>query len=292
MSNRREFLKKSAFLAAGSMIAPQIISASSFNSFGAKNIGLQLYSLRDMVRKEGIQAVLEFVSRVGYSNLETAGYGDGKIYGLDPKDFKRRVTDLGMRVTSAHLGQSYSKDKDAKVMAWWDQAIEAHHSAGFKYMIQPSMPVGEKSSLDDLKLYCDYFSKVGAKTSKADMLFGFHNHAGEFKKIGEHVIYDYMLEHTDKDNVMFELDVYWCKVGGADPAKYLKKYKKQIAVTHIKDEKEIGASGDINFEAIFKQMNKNKMEDWYVEIERYTDNDPQKSAVESFDFLNKAEYVK
>ncbi len=291
MTNRREFLKKTALLAAGSTLAPQFISASTFNSFGAKNIGLQLYSLRDMVRNDGIQAVLELAAKIGYKNLETAGYGDGKVYGLDPKDFQKRVTDLGMEATSAHLGHSYSKEKESEVWAWWDQAIEAHHKAGFSYMIQPSMPVSEKSSLDDLKLYCDYFSKVGAKASKADILFGFHNHAGEFKKIGNHVIYDYMLEHTDKDNVIFELDVYWCQVGGASPVEYLKKYKKQIILTHIKDEKEIGASGDIDFEAIFKQMNKNKMKDWYVEVERYTDN-PQKSVEESFDYLNKAKFVK
>ncbi len=100
-----------------------------------------------------------------------------------------------------------------------------------------------------------------------------------------------MLAHTDADNVCFELDVYWCQVGGANPAEYLKKYKDQIILTHIKDEKEIGASGDMDFAAIFKQMNKNKIQDWYVEIEQYTNNDPLASAQESFDFLKRAKYV-
>lgn len=292
MQNRRNFLKQASLLAAGSLVAPHLFSSNGIMSLGNKNIGLQLYSLRAMVNKEGIQAVLEAVAKIGYKNLETAGYNDGKIYGLAPADFKKRVTDLGMECTSAHLGQSYSKETDAKVMAWWDQATEAHHELGAKYMIQPSMPVGEKSELDKLKLYCEYFSKVGAKTKAAGIDFGFHNHAGEFKKIGDHVIYDYMLEHTDKDKVCFELDVYWCQVGGADPVEYLKKYSDQITVTHIKDEKEIGASGDIDFKAIFKQMNKNKMQDWYVEIERYTNDDPLASAAESFEYLNKAKYVK
>ena len=159
-------------------------------------------------------------------------------------------------------------------------------------MVQPFLPVGEKSELDDLKLYCEYFNKVGAKTKSADMLFGFHNHAGEFKKIGDHVIYDYMLANTDPDKVCYELDVYWCQVGGANPAEYLKKYPEQIILTHIKDEKEIGASGDMDFKAIFKQMNRNKMKDWYVEIEEYTNNDPLASAKQSFDYLDNARYVK
>jgi sugar phosphate isomerase/epimerase len=245
-----------------------------------------------MVSKSGIQAVLEAVAKIGYKNLETAGYGDGKIYGLEPADFKKRVADLGMKFTSAHLGQSYSKDKDAEVMAWWDKAIETHHAAGAKYMVQPFMPVGEKNKLDDLKLYCDYFSKVGAKVAKADMIFGYHNHTGEFKKIGDHVILDYMLDNVDKDSAFFELDVYWCQEGGASPVEYLKKYPKQFKLTHIKDAKEIGASGKMDFEAIFKQMNANKIKDWYVEIEEYTNNDAVDSAKQSFDYLNKANYVK
>lgn len=159
-------------------------------------------------------------------------------------------------------------------------------------MVQPSMGVNQNSPLDDLQMYCDYFSKVGSRTAKANIDFGFHNHAGEFKKIGDHVIYDYLLEHTDKAVMMFELDVYWCHVGGADPVEYLKKYPKQIKLTHIKDEKEIGASGMIDFKGIFKQMNANKMKDWYVEIEKYTNNDPLASAKESYEFLDNARYVK
>ena len=292
MKNRRDFLKQSSLLIAGSLVTPQILSSNLFSPPSAKNIGLQLYSLRGMVNSSGIQAVLETVAAMGYKNLEAAGYNDGKIYGLDPKDFKKRVDDLGMKFTSAHLGQSYSKEKDKEVWEWWDQAIEAHHDAGAIYLVQPSMPVHENSPLDDLKLYCDYFSKVGAKTREAGMSFGYHNHSGEFKKIGDHVIYDFMLDNTDKKTMMFELDVYWCQVGGADPVKYLKKYPKQIRLTHIKDEKEIGASGMMDFKSIFKQMKANRIKDWYVEVERYTYNDPVASVRESFDYLNNASYVR
>ena len=292
MQNRRDFLKKTSLLVAGSIVAPGVFSSSPFPFSNGKRIGLQLYSLRGMVREEGIQATLEAVAKIGYNNLETAGYNDGKIYGLAPRDFKKRVEDLGMEVTSAHLGQSYSREKDSEVMAWWDKAIEAHHEMGASYMIQPSMAVNNKSALDDLKMYCDYFSEVGARTAKADISFGFHNHAGEFKKIGDHVMYDFMLNNTDKKVVLFELDVYWCVVGGADPVEYLKKYPRQIKLTHIKDEKEIGQSGMMDFDAIFKQMKSNKIKDWYVEIERYTNNDPIASAKQSFEYLNNAPYVK
>jgi sugar phosphate isomerase/epimerase len=84
------------------------------------------------------------------------------------------------------------------------------------------------------------------------------------------------------------LDVYWCQEGGANPVDYLRKYGGQFKLTHIKDEKEIGASGKMDFKSIFKQMKADKIKDWYVEIEQYTHNDALASAKESFEYLDKS----
>ena len=45
-----------------------------------------------------------------------------------------------------------------------------------------------------------------------------------------------------------------------------------------------------DFEAIFKQMKANKMNDWYVEVERYS-VEPAESVKQSFEYLNEATYV-
>ena len=290
MQNRRDFLRNASLLLAGGLAVPQILTSCGASA-SAKNIGLQLYSLRDVVKELGIQPVLEMVAKMGYVNLETAGYNKGKIYGMAPKEFKQRVSDLGMKCTSAHLGQSFTKEKENEVMAWWDEAVEAHNELGVKYMIQPFMPVNDKTTLDDIKMYCDYFNTVGYKTAAASIAFGYHNHAFEFRKIDGQLIYDYMLQNVSKNHVLFQLDVYWCKEGGYDPVAYLKKYADQIQVVHIKDAKEIGASGEIDFKPIFDQMNTNGIKDWYVEVERYTNNNSKESVQQSFDFLNKAPYV-
>ena len=177
-------------------------------------------------------------------------------------------------------------------MAWWDKAIETHQKAGTKFLIQPWMPVDDKTTLDDLKQYCDYYSAVGAKAKAAGIIFGYHNHNFEFKKIEDKLIYDFLLDNVDKDVVKFEMDVYWVQKGGADPIAYLKNRPDQFKAIHIKDETEIGASGEINFEAIFNQMYANGINDWFVEVERYTNNDPVASVQQSFDYLNKASFVK
>ncbi|GAB6394428.1 MAG: sugar phosphate isomerase [Bacteroidales bacterium] len=288
MQNRRDFLKQATLLVAGGMVIPQALVSCGGKT---KTIGLQLYSLRDMVKDEGIRKVLETVAKLGYTNLEGASYDNGKLYGLAPSELKKIVSDLGMKFTSNHLGQSYTKETEAAVMAWWDKAIEAHNELGVKYMVQPWMSVNEQSTLDDVKVYCDYFTSVGYKTAAASIAFGYHNHNFEFKKIGDWLIYDFLLDNVCPNHVFFELDVYWCIEGGGDPVAYLTNRPSQFKTIHIKDEKEIGASGRIDFKPIFDQMRANKVKDWYVEIEQYTNNDPVASAKESYDFLAKADYV-
>lgn len=294
MQNRRDFLKQASIMLAGGLVVPQFLSScanKSAASESAKNVGLQLYSLRDMVKESGIQPVLETVSKIGYKNLETAGYDNGKIYGLAPAEFKKIVDDLGMKCTSAHLGQEYTKEKEAEVMSWWDQAVEAHNELGVKYMIQPWMPVNDQTTLDDLKMYCDYFNTVGSKAAAAGIGFGYHNHSFEFRKINDQLIYDFLLDNVNPDYVSFELDVYWCKEAGSDPVAYLKARPSQFKALHIKDDKEIGASGKMDFKPIFDQMYANNIKDWYVEIEEYTNNNAVDSCQQSYDFLNAADYV-
>ena len=93
MQNRRDFLKKASLLLAGGIVAPQLLSSCGGKSAssaageaataaakeGGKYIGLQLYSLRDMVKEDGIQKVLEAAAKMVYTNLETASYDNGKI---------------------------------------------------------------------------------------------------------------------------------------------------------------------------------------------------------------------
>ena len=60
MQNRRNFLKQASLMLAGGLVAPQLLSscggksgqAAATASESSKYIGLQLYSLRDLVKEE------------------------------------------------------------------------------------------------------------------------------------------------------------------------------------------------------------------------------------------------
>ena len=53
MQNRREFLKRASLMLAGGMVMPQLLTSCAGKasaSESSKYIGLQLYSLRDLVK--------------------------------------------------------------------------------------------------------------------------------------------------------------------------------------------------------------------------------------------------
>src|SRR5258708_22459655 len=109
MTTRRSFLKTSAVLSAGLLVAPQLFA------YDKKYIGLQLYTVRDAMAKDPT-GTLAKVAKVGYNSVECSGYtGDGKFYGLDPATFSKALKDNGLVMPSSHY--RLGEDKiDCQVM--------------------------------------------------------------------------------------------------------------------------------------------------------------------------------
>ncbi|WP_162417851.1 sugar phosphate isomerase/epimerase family protein [Cyclobacterium roseum] len=283
---RRSFLKKLGLLS--------LATASSTHWLGAapasKQIGLQLYSLREDI-KGNVPGILKQVADIGFKKLEAANYADGKIYGSSPKEIKKMVMDLGMHMQSAHVGgpRDFSGANHTAAMDWWKQAADAHAAVGAEFLIKPSMP--KPDTLRELETWCTYYNQVGYIAKEYDLQFGFHNHAREFEKIEGKVMYDFMLENTDPDLFCMELDVYWATKGGYDPVDYLNKYSGRFPLLHIKDEEEIGQSGTMDFAPIFKAAYAQGMKGYYVEVERYN-FEPVKSVAMSYEYLANSNYVK
>jgi sugar phosphate isomerase/epimerase len=260
-----------------------------------KNIGLQLYSIRDSINKDlpkNVASSLMKVGKMGYKFVELANYDNGKVYGMEPAAFKALCVKSGLTVKSSHVGQFIPSQADmAKDMEWWDKCIDAHVALGAKFLAQPFLGDAAYRSLDTLKLYCDYFNKIGEKCNAKGIRFGYHNHDKEFStKLNGKTIYDFMLANTDPKKVMFEMDLYWAVMGGAKPVEYFNKYPGRFQLWHIKDKKEIGADDFMHFDKIWAGASKSGMQYGIVEVEEYN-FDQFTSCEKSIDFLNSAPYV-
>lgn len=256
-----------------------------------KDLGIQLWSVREDMKADPA-GTIEKIGSIGYTFIEAAGYQGGAFYGYSPEDFKALVEKAGMEFRGSHTGSNVPDSSNwESTMAWWDTCIDAHARAGVKYIVQPWMNNVGYESLSGLRRYCDYFNAVGEKCNAKGIRFGYHNHDGEFKSINDTVIYDFMLQNTDPDKVMFQLDLYWINKGGKVAADYFKAYPGRFESWHLKDEKELGESGKMDFATFFVHEKQSGVKNRVVEVEAYNFT-PLESIAKSYEFLKNAEYVK
>jgi sugar phosphate isomerase/epimerase len=287
-------MKKRSFISILMIIAVSAFICTTFHTCKTtpqKNIGLQLYSIRDSIFKNVPEAIAK-VGKMGYKFVEAAGYESGKLYGMEPAAFKALCQSDGMSVLSSHVSQELPDSANmASNMAWWDACINAHVAAGAKFLVQPVMGDGAFRSLDTLKRYCDYFNMIGEKCAAKGIRFGYHNHDKEFStQLEGQTIYDFMLKNTDPKKVIFEMDLYWAVVGKANPVDYFNKYPGRFELWHIKDKTEIGAPGVVDFPAVWAAAAISGMQYGIVEIEEYN-FDEFTSCQKSIEFLNSAPFV-
>ena len=265
-----------------------------------KEFGVQLYSIRSVIGDSALYAAnheeaFKALAEMGYSYVEAACYKDGKLYGVDPAQYKADLEAAGLKSLSTHIGHALSPEElktgdFTESMKWWDEAIAAHKEAGCEYIVVPGFPIPD--NLKDLKTYCDYFSAVGRKCKEAGIDFGYHNHAREFKKVEDTVIYDFMLENTDPESVFFQMDVYWAVMGQAAPVVYFRKYPGRFHLLHIKDYRELGESGMVGFDAIYNNIETAGTKGYIVEIEAFTNDDWKESLKMCADYLINSDFVK
>ena len=284
---RRQFIQTSIVTASAAMVM------SSFSFVEKKLIGLQLYTLRDVIRSD-VKGILKQVSDFGYKKIETYGYNDGMLFGMKSKELADLVKDLGMRITSGHYGTGQSKpDAKGTLVNDWEKAVADAKEAGQEYMIIAYLDKTERKSLDDYEKVCELINKKAEVCKQYGVRLGYHNHAFEFDKIDDQVPYDLMLKEFDSKLVSLEVDLYWMVAGGQDPLQYFSKYPGRFEQWHVKDMDKtdrklnpIVGTGSIDFKAIFAKAAQSGMKNFYIEHDTFS-GPPIDCARDDFKNLNK-----
>jgi sugar phosphate isomerase/epimerase len=233
--NRRSFLQTSAL--AGTAL---LLSNSLLANYKAKqkNIGIQLYSVRDEMKKDPL-GTLKKVAEMGYKNVEHANYVNGKFYGYEPKEFRKILDDLGLLMPSGHTvmgGQHYDTAKNDFTDVW-KKTVEDAALLGQKYVVSPWLDVSLRKNFDDCKRFMDVFNKSGELCKKSGMKFGYHNHDFEFSlRLTSVKVYDIIMQNTDPNLVAQQLDIGNMYNGGGRAVELLKQYPGRFELMHVKDE--------------------------------------------------------
>lgn len=233
--SRRDFLKKSTLAIAGTAF----FSTDLFSMYKKNEIvGIQLYSIRDEMKKDPL-STLQALSKMGYKHVEHANYVNRKFYGYEPKEFKKILEDLGMKMESGHsvLSKNHLTEDGKNFTDVWKYTVEDSATAGQMYVISPWMDAEIRKDYDKLKNLMDVFNKSGELCNSFGMKFGYHNHDFEFsEKLNGETLYDIILSNTDPKLVVQQLDIGNMVNGGAMALDLLGKYPNRFESLHVKDE--------------------------------------------------------
>ncbi|XMO87627.1 TIM barrel protein [Algibacter sp. AS12] len=235
-----------------------------------KNIGIQLVSVHDEMLKNPEKTLIQ-LGRMGYSYVETFVYKDGGFYGYSPSAFKAIVEKAGMQfLGSMTFFDPEDKNDEVAINSWWNNAIQDHKKAGVEYLSTSNSKIKSITTIKELQEYCNYYNQIGKLCKDNGLKFIFHNHADEFLKVEGIRVYDYFLQNTNPEYVYFQSDVYWMHVAGVNPVHYFKTYPKRFISWHVKDYKELGESGKIDFKELFKHQEISGVEYILSEVEDYS----------------------
>ena len=183
-------------------------------------IALQLYTVREALAKD-FAGVMKKVAEIGYVGVEPIFDLPGTTITEAAKLFR----ELGLEVPGAHtplpVGEVANRVLDYMAAMGCQRIVSGKGPDSFETMHL-------------IKQTCGLFNEAQAVAAENGMEFGIHNHWWEFLQVDGRYVYRVMLEHLEP-GVFFELDTYWIKTAGVDPAKVVKEFGPRAPLLHIKD---------------------------------------------------------
>lgn len=183
-------------------------------------IAIQLYTLRAQLA-ENYESVVRRVADIGYVGVELAG-----MYGESPANAARLFRELGLQVTSLHA--------PLPLLDNLNQTVELANTFGVKRVVCAWYPPERFASLDDVRAVCDELNHANETLRAHNLELHYHNHWQECAMLDGEIVYQHMLDFL-APNIGFEIDVYWAKTAGLDPANVVRELGARAPLLHIKD---------------------------------------------------------
>jgi sugar phosphate isomerase/epimerase len=270
--NRRQFLSAVAGTTAAVSTATLAGSLSASAAPQARliprgRIGIQLFTIRNLVSELGFRAVFEELSRMGYRHVEFAGYTSPAEPGITPAQIRQLLDDNGLNGIGGHRGiNDFRNNMQAE--------LDIAETLGLPYIGTANEPVSsDNRTVAGYKAAAEEFNGFGEAAAARGLKWYHHNHHNEFRFAADDPsvrLYDLLLSETDPKLVYLEMDIYWAYAGqhiapGFEPVEYVKANPRRYPLFHAKDGAsnpdnpngydivEFGA-GDIDFAGFYREL--------------------------------------
>ncbi|NOU90053.1 TIM barrel protein [Paenibacillus sp. LMG 31460] len=222
-----------------------------------QKFAVQLFTLRKECEQD-FPGVLREIKKMGWAGVEMAG-----LCGYSAQEISTVLQETGLKTAGMHVSFESLLNDAENVMA---QACLFHTS----YLICPSVP-HELRNENGYQQFRIQLNEIAKKLQPEGFTIGFHNHAFEFEtSVNGMNALEYVIEPSADNAILAEIDVYWVKKAGKDPAEFIRPYSLRMPTMHLKDMTnddrgtyaEIG-TGVIDFDPILIWGEQNGV-DWYV----------------------------
>lgn len=241
-------------------------------------VSVQLWTLRDEVDRDFV-GTLRKVAEIGYAGVEFAGYG-----AFSAGELRKVLDDLGLKASGSHVGIE-------ALIADLPRQMDYCREIGSEFLICPWLPDEMRTDAQAYLRTAETLDRIGAECRRNGLAFCYHNHDFEFQRFDGKYGLDILYEATNPQDVQAQLDVYWVKRGGGDPAAYIRKYAGRCPLVHLKDMAddadrsfaEVG-TGILDFDSIFTACQEAGVR-WYVVEQDVCKRPPLESVRISFENL-------
>jgi sugar phosphate isomerase/epimerase len=218
MYSRKDFMKMLGLNTAALSFARWNMVGSPYHP----SLGLQLYTIRKEIEKD-FDGTIRRVADIGYCGIETYALPAHIVLGDAAKVFR----ESGLNVTSMHI--DFPDERHRENILRLADAYRCENA------IFAGWPEGDKyQTIEAMKRTTNLYNEAASFLKAKGVRFGLHNHWWEFEKKDGIEPFYYLLEHLDRE-IFFEIDAYWAKTGGRDPAKVIKDFGKRAPFVHVKD---------------------------------------------------------
>ncbi|GHU99835.1 xylose isomerase [Clostridia bacterium] len=176
---------------------------------------MQLYSLREEIQKEGLDAILSGIRAAGADGVEAVE----DAYGWTPAAYRAALDKHGLTAFGCHIGMASLADH---TLTW-------SGTLGFRQLVVPWL--SSETLKNDLQKTAAALNAEAEFYAQHGIAVGYHNHAHEFEG-GADTIADLL---RAAPALQFEPDIFWLAAAGKSATAYLKPYEKRLLTIHLKE---------------------------------------------------------
>lgn len=242
-------------------------------------IGAQFYTIRDFCKTpEGLYESLKKVADIGYTTVQLSG-----VCQYEPTEMRAALDRLGLKCVLTHIPPQRLQNESLQV-------ARDHSVLGCEHIGLGSFDFACEGGENRVSEFIDTYTEPCKIFKGEGKYFMYHNHAAEFKKVGNKTVLTLLAEGMPAELMGFTLDTYWAQVGGADPADYIERLDGRVPVIHLKDyaygqKMAVVGEGNINFDRVFKTAEASGTKYMLVEQDDCNGEDPFDCLRRSYEYL-------